>query len=116
MIYTVVTVHIVLSNYGDDYFINSSLFTGSFDEAREVLKKSEDFLPDYVLLRIHRIALEVRQKSTLAAEDLYKESIASCRHWDREARCFWVCRYARFMSQVSDVSMATASIAVTLVL
>ena len=76
--------------------------TGSFDKAREVLKKSEDFLPDYVLLRIHRIALEVRQKDTSAAEELYKESIASCRHWDREARCFWVCRYVRFMSQVCD--------------
>ena len=88
--------------------------TGSFDEAREVLKKSEDFLPDYVLLRIHRIALEVRQKNMSAAEELYKESIASCRHWDREARCFWVCRYARFMSQVSNLSVLITSFAVTL--
>ena len=80
------------------------IIAGSFDEAREVLKKSEDFLPDYVLLRIHRIALEVRQKNTSAAEELYKDSIASCRHWDREARCFWVCRYARFMSQVRNLS------------
>jgi len=73
---------------------------GNFDGAREALKKSEDHLPDYVLLRIHRIALEIRQKNMSAAEELYKQSIASCRHWDREARCFWVCRYARFMSQV----------------
>ena len=80
-----------------------SITVGSFDEAREVLKKSEDFLPDYVLLRIHRIALEVRQRNMSAAEELYKDSIASCRHWDREARCFWICRYARFMSQVSNV-------------
>ncbi|XP_065919620.1 pre-mRNA-processing factor 39-like isoform X2 [Dysidea avara] len=73
---------------------------GNFDGAREALKKSEDHLSDYVLLRIHRIALEIRQKNMSAAEELYKQSIASCRHWDREARCFWVCRYARFMSQI----------------